>query len=129
MERREITNWRKQAEADFRTANNCHRSKDYYAAVFFCQQAAEKMLKAYYIFKKREEPTKTHNIFELGSKLQMPAEFLTVCKRLAPEFVISRYPDAIDGVPAELYDENSASEMIQKTGRLLKWLRSQMGKS
>jgi len=44
--RKEIDNWWKQAEADLRSAGNRIKSEDYYLAVFSCQQAVEKALKA-----------------------------------------------------------------------------------
>lgn len=44
--REEINNWWKQALADLRSAGNSIKSGDYYLAVFCCQQAVEKALKA-----------------------------------------------------------------------------------
>jgi HEPN domain-containing protein len=45
--RQESVNWYKQAMEDFDTAQKIFSLKKYYASSFFCQQSAEKILKAY----------------------------------------------------------------------------------
>jgi len=106
--RREAEYWLRQSKADLKTAEDCLKDGNYYATAFFCQQAAEKALKGLYIIRKNEYPPRTHNLLELSMELSLPDEILKVARELTPEFVISRYPDAIDGIPAELYDEDKA---------------------
>jgi len=50
----DVNSWLEQSKIDFRSANNCHKSGDYYLAAFMCQQAVEKTLKALHIKNKRE---------------------------------------------------------------------------
>ncbi|MEW5955921.1 MAG: HEPN domain-containing protein [Candidatus Micrarchaeota archaeon] len=126
MLRKETSDWLKQAKADLKTATHCLDSKDYYACAFFSQQAGEKALKAYYIHAKNDVPTKTHNVYELAIKLKLPERMVAICRRLAPQFVVSRYPDAVGGVPSELYDENGASEVLDEAVELVEWLEKQI---
>jgi len=124
--REEVTNWWEQAKRDLVTARNSDKSGDYYAAVFFCQQAAEKGLKALYILKLRESPGTTHSLVYLADKLKIPKNFFQLLKELTPEFVTTRYPDVVGEVPYKLYDEELAQEFIKGTEELIKWIESQM---
>lgn len=124
--RKEAENWLRQGKADLKTAEDCFRNSDYYAAAFFCQQAVEKSLKGYYIAKKMELPPKTHNLLELSLELAVPDDILKVARELTPEFIISRYPNAAGGVPADLYDEDKAGRLLGMTRRFFSWLEEEL---
>lgn len=124
--RREAEIWFKQSKADMKTANDCLNAGNYYAAAFFSQQAIEKALKAYFIIKREDVPPKTHNLLDLCLELEVPEEFLTTARELTPEFIITRYPNAAGGVPAELYDIKSSTEILRKTERFFKWIEAVM---
>ena len=47
----EIKRWTNQAYADLKSAKHSLKSKDYYLSAFMCQQAVEKILKAFYLKK------------------------------------------------------------------------------
>ena len=114
--RQEANNWLMQGKADFKTANDCFEDGNYYASAFFCQQTIEKCLKGLYIVRKRSTPPKTHNLLELSLKLNIPEEFLSVVRELTPEFIITRYPDAIGGIPADLYDKEKSHRILEIKG-------------
>lgn len=104
-----------QSWEDLRTAEILIENSRYYAAVFFSQQAAEKALKALYIHVKRELPPKSHNILELLNSLGVKREDLRdAAMDLTPEYIVTRYPDAANGVPAYLYNERMAREHYEK---------------
>ena len=124
--REEVSNWWEQAKRDLVTAKNSDKSGDYYAAVFFCQQAVEKGLKALYILKLRDSPGTTHSLVYLADKLKIPKNFFSLIKKLTPEFVTTRYPDVVGEVPYKLYDEKLSYEFIKGTEELIKWIESQM---
>ena len=124
--RREAENWFKQSRADMKTANDCLNAGNYYAAAFFSQQAIEKALKAYFIIKREDVPPKTYNLLDLCLELEVPEEFLTTARELTPEFIITRYPNAAGGVPAELYDIRSTTKILRKTERFFKWIETVM---
>ena len=108
--------------ADFKTANDCLEDGNYYASAFFCQQTIEKCLKGLYIVWKRSTPPKTHNLLELSLKLNIPEEFLSVVRELTPEFIITRYPDAIGGIPADLYDKEKSHRILEITREFFEWM-------
>ncbi len=119
--REEVRRWFLQAKADLKTALDCMKTQNYYACVFFCQQAIEKALKAYYIHKKRELPPKTHDLTQLVAKLKLK-KFERIAKKLTPEFVITRYPDAANGIPYLLYDKEDCKESLKYAREVLKWV-------
>lgn len=124
--REESKNWWLQALEDLETARSNIDIKKYYASVFFSQQAAEKALKTLYIETKRDFPPKTHNMLEISSELNVPDDVLEAAIELNPEYVVTRYPDAANGVPARMYTEKMAKFHLEKAGVVIKWVKSQM---
>lgn len=85
---------------------------------FLCQQAVEKALKALYLEKKEGVP-RIHSLIFLGKKLKLPARLLGNLRKLGPDFVIARYPDAAQGLPSELYDRKTAEERLRLSKEVL----------
>jgi HEPN domain-containing protein len=124
--RQEVIDWFKQAKADLKTAENCLKSRDYYASVFFSQQAAEKSLKALYINEKRELPPRTHSLIGIGRTFQAPANITSALRELSPEYIITRYPNAAYGIPADLYDEEKAKDRLKKAKVIMQWVKKRL---
>lgn len=118
--RKEIENWWIQARKDLQTAQNSFQSKDYYACVFWCQQAVEKALKALCLLRFREIP-QGHSILYLSQKVNLPKELLSGIRELNPEYLTTRYPDMVEGVPADLYDEEIAEKHYSTAKKVLQW--------
>jgi|SRR3972149_6431971 len=118
--------WWVQARRDLRTARNSHRSRDFYAAVFFCQQAVEKSLKATVIESLRRLPPRTHNLAELGTLLGVPRGIATFLMELTPEYITTRYPDAAGGPIADLYDGHISRRILDRTSEVMAWARRQL---
>lgn len=124
--REEAKRWLKQSKADMKTAEDCFKDENYYASAFFCQQAVEKALKALYIIRRKDFPPRTHNLLDLSLELSLPEEVLRVARNLTPEFIVSRYPDAAGGVPAELYDKEKTERILELTRRFFEWLKKEL---
>jgi HEPN domain-containing protein len=124
--RQEVIDWFKQAKADLKTAGNCLKSRDYYASVFFSQQAAEKSLKALYINEKRQLPPRTHSLIGIGRTLQTPANITSALRDLSPEYIITRYPNAAYGIPADIYDEEKAKDRLKKAKVIMQWVKEKL---
>ena len=124
--RREAEAWLKQSYADLKTAKDCFEDENYYATAFFCQQAVEKALKAMYIIVRKDYPLRTHNLLELAREVYADEKILKIARELTPEFVISRYPDAANGIPAELYDRDKAERILLMTEEFFKWLKEKL---
>ncbi len=123
--REEIRNWWVQAKADLKSAENLLNSEDYYACSFFCQQAVEKGLKALHLLKKRKIPS-THSLVFLSKEIGIPSDFKTSILKLNPEYITTRYPDAANGAPVEIYNGEIAKEHLDGAKKVLEWLEKQI---
>lgn len=125
--RKEIRDCWRQSEEDLETARVNIETKRYYASVFFSQQAAEKALKAYYMLKLKVLPA-THNLLELVKELDASPEIKKAAMELNPDYLTTRYFDAANGVPAEMYDEDSAKFHFALAKEVLEWTRIEIKK-
>ena len=114
-----------QAKRDLVTAGNCLNSEDYYACAFFAQQAVEKALKTLILFKNKEK-TEGHSLVYLGNFAGIPVKFLPELKKLSPQYFLSRYPDASEEIPYELYDESIAKDFLKTAQEILTWIENQL---
>lgn len=101
----ESKNWLMQAEADFRTAENSLKSKDYYASVFWSQQSIEKCLKAV-IIDKKGELVKIHDLVILGRIIPLPSDLSGKIKSISGAYLEIRYGIIGDEIPAKKFKEN-----------------------
>ncbi len=121
--REEARRWLKQAEADLEVARELGHGH-YYIGAFACHQAVEKAMKAAFIERKRRMPPKTHDLLELARRLGAPEPVLSEVRLINPEYAVSRYPDAANGVPAEMYDERKAKLLLEATEKVWQWVTS-----
>lgn len=124
--REEVTNWWKQAQKDLESASKNLEIEEYYITAFLSQQATEKALKALYIHKLKESSGQTHSLIFLGKSVGIPDEFFSGLRKLSPDFVITRYPDAAQGVPYELYDDEIAKERLKIAEKVIKWVQTEL---
>lgn len=74
---------------------------------------------------KRELPPRTHNLVELLKALGIDREDLVdAAMDLTPEYVVTCYPDAANGVPAYLYNERIAKEHLEKARLIIGYCRT-----
>lgn len=121
--RKEIENTLKQAREDFDTAKAIIKIEKYFASAFFSQQAAEKALKALYMIKFREL-LRTHDLTELCEKLSCPDKVMKAAIKLNPSYVVTRYVNAANGVPANMHDEEVATAQLNNASIILKWVEN-----
>lgn len=124
--RPEIERWLLQGKEELDTAKASMNAGKWFASAFWSQQAAEKALKALYIFKKKESPGPTHSLTFLGRELDIPKEFYGLLRELTKEYYISRYPDASDDVPYKMYTHDDANSYIKNCESLIKWVESKI---
>lgn len=119
--KKEAENWFLQAKSDLQAATHSFQSEDYSWACFQAQQAVEKGIKALLIHKENNL-IKTHDLVFLGQKVQLPEEFLAVCKELTTIYLYVRYPDT-----AEVKDiKDKASRYIRTAKEILRWVETQL---
>jgi len=116
----EVIDWWKKGMKDFDSARVNFKEKLYDVAAFLCQQSIEKGLKALYL-KKFKRLIKTHDLYYLGKKLNLPKNLLGICEEISSFYVETRYPDTY----AE-FDEENVSPAIEKTEKVLKWIKNKI---
>ena len=127
--RRDILLWWEQAKHDLGTADHNLAGERYDAAIFYCEQAVEKALKALTIHVKRLPPGSTHSLIALGRLCRVPKRFSTFLRTLTSEYFLSRYPDAAGEVPYMLYDGPEAREYLRTSKEFLQWVAKQLPRS
>jgi HEPN domain-containing protein len=113
----------KQAESDLKNAKLLFDKEAYDLVAFLSHQIAEKAIKAVVISKKGELPPKTHNLKELAEFIDVPVKISIYLRDLTPHYIVSRYPDASGGVPAELYTKETAESLLKKAVEVLEWAK------
>ena len=120
MVREDTAEWLRIAEHDIRGAASLLADALWPGAAYFCQQAAEKLLKA--VATERElEPPKTHDLVELAdlAGIELTEEDRTFLTRLSDHAVRSRYPGAE-------YNEEEVRRLFEETTRFFGWLRAKL---
>jgi HEPN domain-containing protein len=112
-----------QARADYATSLTLMDAGIYYASVFFSQQTAEKALKAAALHKQQKNP-RGHHLIQIANSLDAPIEVMNAAAELNVEFLSSRNPDASEGVPAQLYDQESAVTHLHAARVIIDWVKA-----
>ncbi len=120
--REEARRWLAQGRAEIVMARSLVASGGFSGAAFHSHQAAEMLLKGLWIHVKRAAPPRFHNLVELGAEVGAPEPVLAALRRLNPEYVVSRYPDAANGIPAENYDRARAEDLCALAERVEQWV-------
>lgn len=117
-------NWT-QAKSDLATAVTLLDAGIYYAAVFFGQQTAEKSLRAACIVRLQKNP-RGHNVIQSANALHAPLEIMNAAAELNADFLTARSVEAAGGVPAQMYDRDSAQRHLDAAKMILEWVRGLM---
>lgn len=115
--------WWEQSKRDLKIAEHNHARGDYEAAVFFCEQAAQKALKALLMHHTSRPIPKIHNLVELGRLVGIDDQLSLFLAQLTPHYMISRYPDAAGAVTNEIYDGRMSLLFVRGTKKVLEWCR------
>jgi len=124
----EIKNLIEQAEKDFEVAQKNFNLAEYYISAFLCQQAIEKILKAYFVVKKGKSAGTTHSLIYLAKETNVPKQFYDFLGSLTPEFITTRYPDVAGDAPYKLYHKDKVQVYLNKSTELIKWIKNQISK-
>jgi HEPN domain-containing protein len=124
--RPEIERLLKQADRDLGNAQKNVTIQAYEVAAFLAEQAVERYLKAAWVIGKKEPAPHTHALTELGDGLGVPPDLRRHLADLTSDYTVSRYPDAANAVPYELYDETTARTKIRNAETVITWLRQKI---
>src|SRR3990167_6592549 len=114
--RPEIEIWIRDAEDTLDAAIVMFKAEKYNYTVFLSHQVIEKVLKFGIMAIKRQPPSKEHNLVNLMNQLNIKMDKQTenFIRELNPHYIVTRYPDAANGMPAENYNR----EIDRKSTRL-----------
>ncbi len=126
MLRPETRLWWEQAKRDFRVANRAHAARDYDVAVFYCEQAAQKALKAVILHRTAQPPPKIHNLVTLGATVGVDEKMSEFLAALAPQYMRTRYPDAAGDVTTALFDGRISLSFLRGTKKVMTWCRNRL---
>jgi HEPN domain-containing protein len=118
----------KQTEYEIKAAKDNLKLGNYSLVAFLAQQSVAKILKAAYIIEKKDAPEQTHNLRVLAGKLdKVEPAVVRMCARLNPHYFQSRYPDASNDVPYELYDKDLASDLLGYAEEIYEYFKKRDG--
>jgi HEPN domain-containing protein len=119
--REDVRRLAEQAGHDLRHAEANIAIGAFEVTAFLAQQAAEKALKAAWIVVRREPPPMTHTLPVIGEGIDAPPEIMEDLLELNADYTVSRYPDAANGVPHQVYSKGMAVRKIEAARRVLAW--------
>lgn len=114
-----------QARANYAAAVTLLDAGVYFASVFFAQQAAEQALKAANVQKHGKLP-RGHNLIQMCNLLEAPLEVMNAAAELNPEFLATRNPETVSGVPAQNYDRKSARLHLRCAQAIVDWIKASL---
>ena len=120
-----VKQWVEHAESDLKTARALVKSRRNVHALFFCQQAVEKTLKAVFVFKKRKHPPRIHNLTRLAelAELSLDPNRTRTLARISSFYIQSRYPDEISKIVTTATAEEPRRG-LKETEEIVQWLLS-----
>jgi len=110
--------WWDKANRDFEVAKKLFDGGDYTYCSFWCQQAAEKALKAM-LLEKTGILIPTHDLVLLSKKLGAAAHIIDLCKELSPVYMESRYPDVEE---FREYTKEESETDLKNSKEILQWV-------
>ena len=125
--------WLTQATDEFQDADELRERSRFYLALFHFQQAAEKALKAYLLFKVESvQVFYTHSLDELiRLAVESDGEFgsIAAAKKLDQYYIPTRYPNGLPGgVPSRYYDDPAEAEQAMRLAKnLIELVREKIG--
>lgn len=123
--REEALNWWVQAKKDLRAAKGSFDTSNYEWCAFQSQQGVEKGLKALFIVNEKRIVL-THNIISLAKELKLPVRLIDFVKNLNADYILARYPNAANAVPADLYTKDMATMKMKYAREVLKWIEKEL---
>jgi len=122
----QVKQWLAEADIDLAAASGLLEDGPHARSAFFSQQAAEKALKALYMFVHRATPPKTHDVGKLAADLCAPDGLKSAAEPMTGDYMASRYPDAAPAV-GSAYTRQLAESRLGDARAIVEWVRAQVG--
>lgn len=121
--------WLEYSKGDLKNAVILFENKSYKDCIWYCHQAAEKLLKAI-IANQGKGVRKIHDLVELWEEANLtPNESISrFLEELNPYYIPTRYPEA--GFKLKVvYAKRTTLKILKTTQEVFKWLRAQLNSS
>lgn len=123
--------WLEQVEEDILTAEALFNSGRWLYIGFLCHQAVEKVIKAYWLATRDDEPIYLHNHFRLlegcGLKNELNDEQRRFIEIMSPMYIAGRYPEYKSQV-ARMLNEKGSAYLIEQTKLFRQWILQKLTK-
>jgi HEPN domain-containing protein len=114
--RDDVKMWIDTADEDLVTAKLLYENERFKDVTFYCQQIAEKALKALQVYKLNRFDM-IHDLIKLAQSVKASKEILDECSKLTDYYVESRYP------LRRSVDEEEAKDAIENAEGVLAWVK------
>lgn len=119
--------WIQQAAHDLEAAEKNLEMAIYDYCLIGCEQAVEKILKAYYLKLTGKEPPHIHVLEELINKVELQEELATLIVELDDYYFLIRYPGFGDDVPYLLCSVEDAKNGLQRAKMIFDIVNQKLG--
>ena len=124
-----IEYWKDLSEYDLETAKAMLESKRYLYVGFMCNQALEKIFKAYYIKINKKQPPYTHKLIRLAEESNLYKKMSEYHKdfldTISPLNIEARYPTQKKQLFESLSKEK-CKEIINETEAIVLWIKNML---
>lgn len=119
--------WVEEARESLRVARHLYEKEDYSYALFFGHLAIEKMLKAIYVARKREQAPYIHNLLRLAEHADLPLrdDQKDLLIRITGFNLESRYPDETRSFRKKCTPAFTEKSLLE-IDEVFKWLESML---
>jgi len=121
--------WIDIADDDLEAAQHCYQGKRFLWAMFMCQQAVEKAIKAVYFEKTDVTPPKKHDLISLAGSAgileQCTGEMKDLLRRLSLYYIETRYPDKRVALETKCTQEHT-KEILERAKGAVEWLKNML---
>lgn len=118
--------WVEEGEHDLQVAEHLFGAGFHSNCAVSCEQSAEKLLKALWIWRNGEGPPRHHRVGELATSLDAPSQVVAGARLLEPDYITARYPDAALVPPHTRYTAADSEQRLQAARLIGAWVREKL---
>lgn len=126
MDKDEIQRWMKYAEYDLESAQVLRDHVYLNGALFHCQQAAEKALKALYMAEVNRMFPRVHALALIAEPTSLSRDWMPFLRELTSKYSEARYPNFPVEDATGVYDADYTNQIIENTKELVSWIRRRL---
>ena len=119
--------WMEEAQESLQVAKHLFEKRDFSYALFFGHLAVEKILKAFYVIKKKDQAPYSHNLLSLAqlAEITLSDEKKEKLIKITAFNLESRYPDEKRSFRKKCTEAYTESELNQ-VEEIFAWLKSML---